>query len=276
MSSPYSTRNATNDEVDLFRLLLSTYRDGSGAEAEADGSTRANWRQIERCVAELVKSETSEDKNIFDVIAKDPDLETTYYGYSVKSKQLPTTQFEKLESVGRTYMEVANSPAKFWDAIEASIGIREVAFGKAEYANQIGDTLLSLVSKWHHDELSALSARVPGATLNLEASNYFCLSYSALDKTKLSDSRKYQIHVFDLEFPNNIQWEYTSPKCLRGYDPAYPDESLFDWYGLSGGQLKYYPRASSARYKSPVFKLASPPQISLIDKVTDYFPAGYQ
>jgi len=269
MGLVYATKDATPSELLLFQLLMSIYRDGSGAEREGDGTTRANWRQIERCVADLVNSTTNEDKNIFDVSAPDSTDSSTYYGYSVKSKQLSKTKFKKLSSVGRVYMEIANSPVKFWDEVNLQHGLTEADFRSKNDPSKIGSAVINLVKKWHIEGKEELERLMPGVTLDLNASNYFCLSYS---KDSNSSDREYQIHIFSLDYPANIKWEYSSKKCLRGYDPAYPTEPLIDWYGLSGGQLKYYPRATSARYASPIFKLLTPPRMSATDKAKIYFP----
>lgn len=269
MGLAYATQNATGDELKLFQALLSIYRDGSGAEREKDGSTRANWRQIERCVADLLNSTTSEDKNIFDVIAKDQSNSRVSYGYSVKSKQLSAKAFSSLSSGGRVYMEIANSPALFWDEIRHRHNLTESAFRAKTNPQQIGDTLVATVTKWHKAGKRDFESANPGCRLELSISNYFCLSYS---ENENPNNREYQVHIFPLEYPNNIVWQYSSDKCLRGFDPNHATEPLLDWYGLSGGQLKYYPKTTYARYKSPVFKLLAPPQKSAREKVEIYFP----
>jgi hypothetical protein len=76
-----------------------------------------------------------------------------------------------------------------------------------------------------------------------------------------------------LDFPTGIQWQYSSEKCLRGYDPSFPNEAIFDWYALSGGQLKYYPKARFAKFRSPIFMLSKPSdQLTISKKAELYFP----
>jgi hypothetical protein len=268
----FATRPASAEELKVFRLLLSIYRDGSGAERESDGTTRANWRQIERCVADLLGADTSEDKNIFDVIAQDQGDPTLWHGYSVKSKQLAARKFANLNDGERVYMEIANSPAKFWDAIRVKHGLDESAFSAQSQPQELGDTVIETVESWHSQEKVAFQARTPGCTLDLDTSNYFCLSYSQQSNP---DDREYQVHIFPLSYPKGIHWEFTSARCLRGYDPDYPGETLLDWYGVSGGQLKYYPKAKNARFSSPVFKLLTPPQKSAMEKAEMYFPTHF-
>src|SRR2546430_1579204 len=98
MGLAYATRPPTLREDQTLRLLLSTYRDGTGNQRERDKSTRANWREMERCVAELLTGVGGEDKNIFDIVAHDDARNTVAYGFSVKSKQLSKSQFQRLNT----------------------------------------------------------------------------------------------------------------------------------------------------------------------------------
>ena len=266
----FATRNPTDKETKHIRALLSTFRDGSGNQSESDGTTRASWREIERCIAEVVLGPASEDKHIFDVIAPDnlnPDI---FYGFSIKSKQLSRKNFLKLPTVGRVYMEVANSPAKFWDDIGLSHGHTEREFSRMLHPAQMGDTVLASVRKWHLEGKQKFEAARPGKILDLENSRYLCVSYS---NESDANERLYQIHAFALDYKPGIAWSYKSDRCLTGKDPDYLTESLFDWYGSSGGQLKYYPRATDALYSSQVFKMLIPPRkLTLTDKAKVYFP----
>ena len=270
MGLMFATRNPTAAETKHIRALLSTFRDGSGNQREADGSTRASWREIERCLAEAVKGPGGEDKQIFDVIAPDDADPNIAYGLSIKSKQLSRKAFLALPTIGRVYMEVANSPAKFWAEVSEAQGHGEQEFGKMMHADSIGDTVLSLVRRWHLEGKQLYEKTHPGKRLDLEHSRYVCVSYS---EEINPNERMWQIHSFPLDYVADIAWEYKSKRCLTGSDPAHPEEALFDWYGLSGGQLKYYPRASEAVFSSPTFKLLPPPNsITLTDKAKVYYP----
>ena len=273
MGLMFATRNPTDGEHKHIRALLSTYRDGTGNQREADGTTRANWREIERCIAEVVLGPASEDKHIFDIIAPDDCNSQLLYGLSIKSKQLSKKTFLALPTTGRVYMEVANSPAKFWGDVRNFHGHTEREFDRMQYPMEIGECVLASVRKWHHEGKQQYEALHPGRTLDLDNSRYLCVSYSeAVDPSE----RYYQIHSFSLDYPVGIRWSYKSNRCLTGYDPAFPAEALFDWYGSSGGQLKYYPRATTALYTSPVFKLLQPSsRLTLTDKAKVYFPSEF-
>ena len=102
----------------------------------------------------------------------------------------------------------------------------------------------------------------------MERSIYLCLSYREWEN---GTPRRYQLHSFSLEFPDNIEWRYRG-KALKGYDPDFPGEVLFDWYAQSGGQLKYYPKATASLYASSVFTLIDAENIDLFEKAASYWP----
>lgn len=273
MGIPFVTHAPTAADTELFSLLLSTFLDGTGNQRDQDGGTRANWREIERCVAEFVDALGGENKGIFDVIAKDPAAANVHYGLSVKSKQYSKTTLDDLDASGRVYMEVANSPAKFWDAIGLQHGLAELDYRNQVRPQDIGDCVLATVESWHAEGKRVFEHVYPGKTLDLAKSCYFSLTYS---KTPSYENRKYQVHVFPLTFPRGVRWAFSSGKCLRGYDPAFPTEALFDWYALSGGQLKYYPKASTAIYRSEPFGLTKPEGVlTVMEKARVYFPEAF-
>jgi hypothetical protein len=83
----------------------------------------------------------------------------------------------------------------------------------------------------------------------------------------------YQLFQFpiDLPEPNNLTWEVSSRKLIGRDNQGI----LFEWYGLSGGQLKYYPLAQNALWQSAVFQLEPLPtdlDYSVRYKAATYFP----
>lgn len=269
----FATRAPSASELNHLRALLSTFRDGSGNQKESDGTTRASWREIERCIAEVVSGPASENKHIFDVIAPDRIKNMLFYGLSIKSKQLSMNNFSTLGTTGRVYMEIANSPAKFWKEIIEKYGYTEREFQEQKYAAAIGECVIRTVQSWHEEGKKMFELYNPGNILDLDHSKYVCVSYS---ESKNPSDRLYQIHSFNLRFPTGIIWQYISDRCLRGFDPNHPTEALFDWYGSSGGQLKYYPRAVYAENSSAVFNLLSPPAgMSLTSKAKGYWPGMF-
>lgn len=239
---------------------MSVFRDGSGQEKDSTG-TRVGWRDLERIVSELFHGKALEAKGVFDVIVPSTESPGVVYGISVKSKCLGSNAvIQRLDVSGRVYMELSNSPAKLWAPLKSE-GIGENAFGDDNYAQAIGDSILKTVHGWYSE------TGLP--QIDLRRSVYLVVSYS---KPKATEERLYQVHSFELGFPQGIKWSFRSTKCLRGFDPNYPGEILFDWYGLSGGQLKYYPRAATALFDSPVFSLLSPKVLSITQRSKVYWP----
>ncbi|GAB4581369.1 MAG: hypothetical protein Fur0022_41160 [Anaerolineales bacterium] len=111
-----------------------------------------------------------------------------------------------------------------------------------------------------------------GVKLDLEASFYLALLWNG--------KGYYQLFQFPLVLPKpeNLYWHFpldkqgTPGRHLRGEDQH---GKLFEWYGESGGQLKYYPRVSQAVWKSEPFQLEPLPQNipdGILSKVQNYFP----
>jgi hypothetical protein len=70
-------------------------------------------------------------------------------------------------------------------------------------------------------------------------------------------------------FPANKRGE--SGRRLAGNDET---GTLFEWYGESGGQLKYYPLATNAIWASEIFQLEPLGDIEygILNKAASYFP----
>ena len=269
MNNAFLTRPPTEADILRLKLLISVFGDGFGNQRDGNNGTRADWRQLERCVGEYVGSSGGEDKKIFDVVAPDELNPKLRYGISVKSKQLSASVFSSLSDGGRTYMEIANSPAKFWDVIREVLDLSEADFRAQKYPSEIGNLILSTVERWHDEGKTEYELNNPGHTLDINNSCYFCISLS--QPSDIVETR-YQVHTFSLSYPKDLIWRYRSGKCLSGYDPAASDEAVIDWYALSGGQLKYYPRARDSRFSSPVFTLLKPNPISILGRAKEYFP----
>lgn len=269
MSVPFVTRDPTLAEMERLRLVCSTYCDGSGMVTVRGGMTIPGWRDFERAFAAVFGGSAPEGKQVFDVFFPSSSRPGVVYGASLKSKQLSrAAAIGDLASTGRVFMELANSPAKFFAALRSK-GITEQHFAQEQHGQLIGETVLEVVSGWHQEDARRYNQQHSGRILDLESSVYATISYSKARKTA---PRRYQIHSFPLSFPARLKWTYSSNKCLRAMDPDHPQEVLFDLYGRSGGQLKYYPRAAHALFASPVFELQSPPTHHLGFRAARYWP----
>ena len=269
MNNAFITRPPTENDIAHIRMLMSVFGDGFGNQRDGSNGTRADWRQLERCIGEFVGSSGGEDKKIFDVLAPNESGMPIYYGLSVKSKQLPTRSFTSLSNSGRVYMEIANSPAKFWDVIREKLELSEADFRSQRHPKEIGNLILSTIEDWHYAGKVEFESNNPGKTLDIEKSCYFCISLGAPVR---STETPYQVHTFSLKYPKDLLWRYRSDKCLSGFDPTLPDQAVIDWYALSGGQLKYYPQAKISLFSSPPFTLLKPKIRSISDRAKEYFP----
>lgn len=265
---PFANGAPTADHVTALRLGFSLFGDGSGWERNADGSTRIGWRQMERVIAEVLGVTGEENKGIFDILVTDTQVRSAL-GVSVKSKKRPEAIAVDPATGGRVYLEVANSPAKFWDYL-GGFGLTRNDFAGRRRAGEIGPRVLELVENWHREGGAAFRAANPGWTFDLGSSVHLVASY-ALGP---GHQERFQVHSFPLAFGAVDRWEFSSSRCLRGFDAQEPAAPLVDWYGLSGGQLKYYPRVADCLYHSPMFELLRPPAENNLDRARRYWPGN--
>ena len=82
--------------------------------------------------------------------------------------------------------------------------------------------------------------------------------------------RSYMVSSFHAVLPEPATWSFKGRR-LVGKDAN--DQVLYEWYGLSGGQLKYYPKISDRLHGTGLFTLADykPAIESLRQKVSRMF-----
>lgn len=264
MSLAFVDRPPTPEEFERFRLILSTYQDGSGMLAMSDGSTLPGWRDFERTVAAAFGGVAQEDKSIFDVLIPGVNGKTQC-GISCKMRG----ELNRLEKDGRVTIELSNSIKKFQDYLVAK-GIKPEKY--VTRASQVGAALIDLVEQWKRD-----ASIEQGGRVDLTKSCYLTLMYNR--------AGLYQVHWFRLTLPDpaKLRWYYPKIKKndkmqiaghLNGDDEN--GGRVFEWYSRSGGQLKYYPLAKDALWASERFRLESIPldrsTINLAAKARMYFP----
>lgn len=223
------------------------------------GMTLPGRRDFERAVALAFGGVAQESKAIFDVLLPMADAPHTKYGLSCKMRG----ELNKLQRTGRVSIELSNSAKKFWGHLGTK-KIDQSNYGERPAA--VGASLIELVESWHQ----AVSLG-QGGSVNLAKSSYLVLSWNS--------AGNYQLHQFPLTLPNpaDLRWHFPAGKGGRpGGRLAADDGSgvLFEWYGESGGQLKYYPPAAVATWASGVFQLEPLGEIEygIIKKAEAYFP----
>jgi len=259
-------QHPTPGEVEKIRLLLSTYQDGSGQLVVKGNRTLPGWRDFERTIAAVFNGLPQENKSVFDVLVPDHENPELSIGISCKMRCM----LDEVKRIGRVSLELSNSAGKFWREIE-SFGLNQQKYKKDP--QQVGKALILLVKRWHN-EVSIES----GGLVDLNKSYYLVLSWN--------QAGSYQLFKFNLSFPDpeELEWDFPAVKGksgsdisgrrLRGMDNS---GALFEWYGESGGQLKYYPTIEAALWKSDVFRL-EPISESMLNlnlsmvKAQRYFP----
>ncbi len=223
------------------------------------GMTLPGWRDFERAVALAFGGEAQESKAVFDVLLPTGSTPAPWYGLSCKMRR----ELDKVKRTGRVYFELSNSAGQFWDSLRTR-GIDQTNY-RSKPA-EVGRALIEVVESWHH----AASAE-HGGTVDLAKSSYLVLSWNR--------ARRYQLHQFRLTLPDpdELRLHFPSKKSGEpGRRLAGDDDSgtLFEWYGESGGQLKYYALASTAVWSSDVFQMEPLENIEygILKKAAAYFP----
>ena len=264
MSHAFVDRPPTIEEFERFRLILSTYQDGSGMLVTEEDGTLPGWRDFERTVAAAFNGVAQENKAIFDVIIPNADGKTQF-GVSCKMR----SELNRLEKDGRLTLELSNSVKKFQDRLGAK-GIKSERY--ASRSSEVGIAVVELVEEWKHQ-----ASIEYGGTVDLARSCYMTLMYNR--------AGFYQVHWFRLGLPEptKLRWYYPKIKVkgkLQNAGHLNGDDKnggrVFEWYSRSGGQLKYYPLAQDAIWASDRFRLEPiSPDKSKIDlpaKAKLYFP----
>lgn len=202
--------------------------------AHKDGLTLPGWRDFERSVALAFAGEAQESKAVFDVLLPNSNDPTTKCGLSCKMR----SELNRIDRDGRVTLELSNSAGKFWEHLKSN------DIDQRNYKRKpldVGIGLIELVGQWH--EAVSLAR---GGSIDLAGSSFMVLSWSRVGW--------YQLHQFALRLPNprRLKWYFPTTKKmgagasgrhLNGDDSS---GTLFEWYGESGGQLKYYPLAKNA------------------------------
>ena len=264
---PFAERPPSEGEIERLRLILSTYQDGTGMLASDGDATLPGWRDFERSVALAFGGVAAESKDIFDVRLPSIQRVGVFFGISCKMRR----ELTRVDRDGRVTIEVSNSAGKFWDALNAK------GIDQSNYKNRpadVGMALIELVSQWHQD-----ASLEEGGNVDLSKSCYLTLSWNRMGW--------YQLHQFPISLPNpgDLAWEYPTyirngetqiGRHLRGSDS---EGVIFEWYGESGGQLKYYPLAEKSLWESSRFRLESIPagqEHGVLRKARIYFTQQWE
>ncbi len=251
MSYIFTGSIPTKRQIEKLRLTLSAYQDGSGQLVFEPGRSLPGWRDFERSVALAFDGVAQESKAIFDVLVPTSQNSGIVYGISCKMRETLRTA----EQTGRVTIEVSNSYGKFWNALKIN-GIDDYSISP----DTSGKILLDLVESWHNEV-----SLEQGGTVDLNKSFYLILQWH-------KRSGRYQLFQYQTQLPTpeTLFWEAAGRRLIGRDD----DGVLIEWYGHSGGQLKYYPFSYDAIWSSEVFQLEPLPEgdYGLKWRVREYFP----
>lgn len=257
---PFVHRSPNAIELERLRLLLSTYQDGTG-QIRAKGRTLPGWRDFERCCALAFGGTAVESKFFVDVIF--PLDGTSFFGLDCKMRR----ELSLFDRQARIYVEVTNASRQLWSHLNSQ-GITEATL--AQHSQQAGHGLLEAIATMKLEGSTAF----PDGIIDLESSSYLVLLWNR--------DEAYQLFQLPLHLPSppTLDWKLhvrarrdgTTATRLVG---ATPEGVLYEWYGGSGGQFKYYPPASDALWMSERFRLETLTENvdhGIVAKAWTYFP----
>lgn len=256
MRLPFVDREPNPAEIERFRLILSTYQDGSGMLKKGN-TTIPGWRDYERSVAAAFEGKALESKWIYDIVLSDPERDVQY-GVSCKMRGT----LRDAERRGRVTIELSNASGEFWDSIKAR-GITQEDYDS--HPNIVGETIIEAVEGWH-------------ASVGIDNDGFIDNSMSFFLVLQWDRrSGRYQLFQYpiDLPEPTSLSWRVDGRRLIGRDDTGV----LLEWYGFSGGQLKYYPLVQSASWQSHVFQLEPLPdhiEYGLQHKAASYYPKLWQ
>lgn len=247
MLAPFRDRPLDELELEVLRLVLSTFCDGTGQRIKGLAGTVPNSRDYERALAAVLRARTPENKGVYDVVV---DTDTGPFGISCKmvAEQPPASRC--------SFMELSNAAAAFRSHL------LRAQINWATEPGLAGPAIIDLVSSWH-----AAAART--LLIDAAASRYSVLTH---------DRRwqRFQLQCFPMDLRRarpvgDVTWKVEG-QSLNGY---IQDDGrvhrLWQCFMNSGGQLKFYPLLTWAEWLSPAFSLETPPPGSLILRARDYF-----
>lgn len=250
MPYAYRDRPLNDYEFEELRLILSSFRDGTGQVVlKETGETMPGFRDYERALATVLNGSAPENKGVFDVIVPTEDMP---FGISCKMTSMRPAHH------GSSFMELSNSAAKF----RARLLDHQINWVTEPML--AGPVIIDLVTEWHY----ALEDEI-----DIESSKYSVLSHNRR-------WTEFQLLSFplDLRIANprgDVDWAKEGAS-LNGY--VYVSgrrHRLWECFLNSGGQLKYYPPFEWADWISEPFVLELPPPGSLRTRAQDYFGGSW-
>lgn len=244
---PFRDRPLNVDEFEALRLILSTYRDGSGQNVlKRSGESMPGFRDFERALGAVTGGTTTENKGIFDVIVRAKPLP---YGLSAKMAIIRPAR-DKC-----SFMELSNSAAKFRQSL------LDQQINWVTEPMLAGPAIIELVTSWHLAESEGID--VPNSKYVLLAHNARWTGFQLLS---------FPLTLKEANPKGDIEWLHEGA-ALNGYiDDEGRRHRLWQFYPNSGGQVKYYPLLRWASWVSELFALELPPTGSPSARAQEYFP----
>ena len=268
MQRAFLTRPPNAAELGLLKKFLASYRDGTGNHREKDGSSRADSRQIERCLAELLHGRTTESKAFYDFVVEfNESGGVAVRGASIKSKEIKKLKaYPQQNKTMRAHLEISNASAKDW-ALCQEHGLTEDDFRAHQRAAEFGAVILRRQQlERETSEKAYLHSTGGGGEKWFEPKE--CVFISVLYSPPVQHERSYLVSAFSVLLPPPVAWEFEGSRIVgRDTDGGV----LYEWYALSGSQFKYYPKLNTRLNGTSLFSIPRPAVETLRAKAARLF-----
>jgi hypothetical protein len=130
-------------------------------------------------------------------------------------------------------------------------GLSEQLFREGQQADAFGQAILDRQTiERQTSQVSYLNSIPGGNKFFVEAD---CVYISLLYSPMVHGERSYLVSSFHAVLPAPAEWSFKGRRLVgKDVDGAV----LYEWYGLSGGQLKYYPKIADRLHGTELFTLA--------------------
>ena len=227
-SIAFFNKKPTDAEVALLAKFLGTFRDGSGNYPEDDGTTRADYKQIEVSFAELLGGKAFGNKKYYDFCVSENDSGgITVRGASIKSKELAEiADFPKVKAELRAHMEVSNSSAADWKLCkDRNLGEEDwigndsqTPAERNDFAQKFGQLILDRQSIQRHKHEDEYIKNGHAKKFSHDDSIFISLLYTKpVGKKK---ERQYLVASYPIYLPKPHRWSFRAPKSSKAVNPT--------------------------------------------------------
>jgi hypothetical protein len=256
------TRQPSADELERYRLMISLVNAQKGfARQWKNNIPYPDFQLMEEVFAEAFGGRSCRGKDVFDVLVQDSTSPQRYFGIQLKMKGAfgPGSSYATLSNTGqmprnpRLYVEMSNPQNA---TIAASGTTQQELLNHTANVGTAGQGIMNWIQQKHNNAGQNHLDLPQGCTIDVASSVTILMTWAIHNGVV-----RYWLHSFAHELPAMPIWAYTpgaNSKSIRGFESQAQFNTgiqSIDWSFSSGGQIKWYPLASTATQSYGPFDL---------------------